>query len=393
VNCNSCGAQTLLVLDLGDHALAGAFLHKEEIAAEKKYPLRLHFCNYCYLVQIERIVPPEQMFRKYFYHSSAIETLREHFTRYAADVTARFQPRSVLEIGCNDGVMLRPLAAHVPRVIGVDPAQLTQWIDHPGIVVINEFWSEEIAEQIGQVDMVIANNVFAHIADLHGAVRAIKRVLAPGGVFIFEVNHLGAMLSELAYDWIYHEHLYYWSLIALRHLFAPHGMTVFDVEPIPNHAGSMRYFVAKDGRMASQHVLQLADREVEDRLNRFKTFQSFAESVENHRNVLRIALGSLAHQGRTVAGYGACGRANTMIQYCDINTLGYIVDDAPAKWGFLTPGSHVPIYPSSWLDIQPVDYVIVFAWSFLPEIQRKTHGKSLLIPLPKIHILREQVAA
>lgn len=390
MQCGLCGQKLAGILDMGDHVHAGAFLKPEQFAEEKTHPLRLAFCESCYAVQVPDKAP--EQFSNYFYHSSEIESLRIHFSKYADAMVKRFNPQSVVEIGCNDGVMLRPLAdLGIKRVIGVDPCGAAQSINDPRITVINDHWGAQSAACIGKVDMIVANNVFAHLPDVNAATRQIHDALTDDGVFVFEVNHLGAMLRTLSYDWIYHEHRYYYSLLALEKLFARHGMMIFDVQPLPNHAGSIRVFVTKraDVRQYAE-VSALRDDEKLQGLDRWGTFKLFAQDVKAHRRHLNRLLDRLISEGKTIAGYGACGRANTIIQYCGIDRLEYIVDDAPAKWGYFTPGSHVEIKPSAWLNIAPVDYVLVFAWSFLDDIAAKCAGIPLIVPLPELRVIGEQ---
>jgi methylation protein EvaC len=396
------------IMDFGDVALAGAFLKPEQFASEQRYPLRLFFCADCYAVQVVDKVAATVLFQDYFYFSSSIKTLADHFREYAAEVTKRFvtsERAAVLEFGCNDGVLLRPLADQgIKTVIGVDPAtNVVRTIDDPRITVVNDFFTEPIAEQIvgrhGKIDMVMANNVYAHIPDIQGITRAIRAVLADDGVFIFEVHYLGKVVKEMQYDMIYHEHLYYYSLLSAIEHFKRHDMVVFDVKPVPIHAGSMRFYVAKQG---SRHASRVSDAvialEREERslgFDRKETFSRFASNVAERRHQLMRLLDKLRAAGRTVAGYGASGRANTMIQYCRIghDNMEYMIDDAPAKLGYYTPGSHFVIRPSAALnEADAPDYVLVFAWSFLDEIARKNqrylaNGGQMIVPLPAVTVL------
>ncbi len=406
--CAFCGGNSLTeVLDLGTVALAGGFLQPGQFSEEPTFPLRVHFCNECLAVQVVDIVDPKLMFGNYFYFSSQIKTLRDHFVDYATEVVSRFldAPNStVLEFGCNDGVLLRPLANQdVRTLIGVDPAtNIVATINDSRVNVINDFFTEKVAGQIlerfGKVDMVVANNVFAHIPDICGVTRAVRDVLADDGVFIFEVHYLGNIIQGMQYDMIYHEHLYYYSLLALEKHFCRHGMVVFDVKPVPIHGGSMRYYVSKEGsshaRGISTRVELLRKEELEVGYDRPETYAKFAQNVAQRRDKLMEVLNKLRAKGRRVAGYGASGRANTIIQYCGIDHthLAYMIDDAPAKTGFFTPGSHFEIHNNSVLKTDPPDYLLVFAWSFINEIAAKCEnymddGGRLLVPLPEVRIM------
>jgi SAM-dependent methyltransferase len=399
------------VLDLGTVALAGGFLRPDQFAREPMFPLRVHFCNECLAVQVVDIVDPKLMFANYFYFSSAIRTLREHFDDYATEVVARFlepQKSTVLEFGCNDGILLRPLAdQRVRTLIGVDPAaNIVASINDPRIHVVNDFFTERVADEVvgrfGKVDMVLANNVYAHIPDISGVTRAVRHVLADDGVFIIEVHYLGKIIQGLQYDMVYHEHLYYYSLLALENHFRRHGMVVFDVKPVPIHAGSMRYYVCKEGsrhaRAVSPRVELLRNEELSVGYQRVETYARFASDVAQRKKKLMNILERLRAKGRRVAGYGASGRANTIIQYCGIghDHLEYMIDDAPAKVGFCTPGSHFAIRSNEALRIDPPDYLLVFAWSYINEIAAKCNdymdgGGRLLVPLPEVRIMMHPV--
>jgi SAM-dependent methyltransferase len=406
--CSFCNSRRLgLVMDFGEVGLAGAFLKPEQFATERTFPMRLQFCKDCYAVQVTDKVPPDVMFQNYFYFSSSIGTLRDHFAQYAAEVTQRFfdpAKATVLEFGCNDGVLLRPLADQgVRTVIGVDPASnVVATIDDSRIKLINDYFTEDVARKVvaeyGKVDLIVANNVYAHIPDILGTTRAVVEALHPDGVFAFEVHYLGKVIDELQYDMIYHEHLYYYSLLSVMNHLARYDMMVFDIKPIPIHAGSIRFYTCKKGSKhggsVSPAVSALEARERARGFDRYETFLEFSNIVAGHRDRLIELLGELRRQGKRIAGYGASGRANTIIQYCGISHdhLDYMIDDAPAKAGFYTPKSHFEIFPSSVLDgDSPPDYLLIFAWSFFDEIRRKNgkylaKGGRMILPLPEVLI-------
>lgn len=407
--CAFCDSSAMTkILDFGKVALAGGFLKPEQFDAEVFYPLRLCFCNDCFAIQVVDKVDAKVMFEDYFYFSSSIRTLREHFQEYATEVTSRFltpENSTVIEFGCNDGVLLRPFADQKIRtVIGVDPAtNILKTINDPRITTINGFFTEALARDIvadfGKADMVVANNVYAHIPDIQGITRAVHDVLTDEGVFIFEVHYLGKMMSELQYDMIYHEHLYYHSLLSLMKHFDRYGMMVFDVKPVPIHAGSMRYYVCKKGSQrayaVTPQVTTLRDEELARGYHQKETFLRFAAGVADRKVKLMDLLDRLKAEGKSIAGYGASGRANTMIQYCGIDHryLDYMIDDAPAKAGFYTPGSHFIIQPRAALEqTEPPDYLLIFAWSFFSEIVEKctkfiANGGRMIIPLPEVEIV------
>lgn len=406
--CAFCDSASMeLIMDFGEVALAGAFLTEDQFSNEKKYPLRLCFCRDCYAVQVIDKVDPSVLFADYFYFSSSIKTLCDHFTEYANEVCSRFlvpEEATVVEIGCNDGVLLRPMAEqNIRTIIGVDPASnVVSTIKDQRINIINDFFGPVVAERIielyGNVDMVVANNVYAHVPDIQSLTRAIHKVLKPDGVFVFEVHYLGRVIDELQYDMVYHEHLYYYSLSSAINHFKRHGMIVFDVKAVSTHAGSMRFYICKSGSKHASKISDEVDRLlIEERkfgFDNYKTFAHFAEQVAEQKLKLMNLLTTIKNEGKTIAGYGASGRANTMIQYCGIDhtQLDYMIDDAPAKNGFFTPGSHLKIYPSAILNQNnPPDYVLVFAWSFFKEISGKNqkylnNGGKMIVPLPEVRV-------
>ncbi|MEO1943356.1 MAG: class I SAM-dependent methyltransferase [Candidatus Thioglobus sp.] len=409
--CAFCkGTDLSLIMDFGEVALAGGFLKPEDFKDEQKFPMRVCFCNDCFAVQVVDIIAPDTLFQDYFYFSSSIETLRDHFRSYAQEVTGRFlnpSEATVLEFGCNDGVLLRPLADQgIKNVIGVDPAEnVVSSINDNRITIKNSYFTEEIAQEIvseyGQVDMIMANNVYAHIPDIQGTTRAVESALSDNGVFVFEVHYLGKVIEEMQYDMIYHEHLFYYSLLSAIEHFKRYDMVVFDIKLIPVHAGSLRFYVSKKhsshALIVSDAVKLLVEEERTKGYDKFWSFQEFANEVAATKKDLIFLLKKLKSEGKTIAGYGASGRANTMIQYCEIteDLVSYMIDDAPAKTGFFTPGSHLEIFPSSiLLGEDAPDYVLVFAWSFFDEILKRNKnyikaGGRMILPLPQVKIYPE----
>ena len=265
--CAFCGHDDLnQVIDFGEVALAGAFLKQSDFQQERKFPLRVCFCPKCHAVQVTDKVDPALMFANYFYFSSAIRTLREHFVDYATEVVARFldQPQlsTVVEIGCNDGVLLKPLADQgVGTPVGVDPAtNILKAIDDARVHVVNDFFGDKVADQIlhrfGKADLVVANNVFAHIPDINGVTAAINKILKDDGVFVFEVHYLGKIIQDLQYDMIYHEHLYYYSLAGAGEPFRTswHGGVRHQADPDPRRLDAL--LRVQEGQPSQPHDLQ-----------------------------------------------------------------------------------------------------------------------------------------
>jgi SAM-dependent methyltransferase len=406
--CAFCESRSLeLAVDLGEVALAGGFLRPDQFADEKRFPLRVFFCTGCAALQVVDIIDSRLLFGNYFYFSSATRTLREHFMDYASEVVARFLDPSrstVVEIGCNDGVLLKPLADHgVRTLVGVDPASnIVETLSGARFDIVNDFFSEaagrDIAARHGKADLVVANNVFAHIPDIRAVTRGIRDLLKDDGVFVFETHYLGKMVQELQYDMIYHEHLYYYSLLAAMSHFERHGMTVFDVKPVRIHAGSMRYYVCKSSSAraasVSPRVAALRAEELAAGFNRPETFVRFARDIALRKERLMDLLARIRGSGRTIAGYGASGRANTIIQYCGIDQrhLEYMVDDAPAKRGYHTPGAHFLIHGNEIMERSPTDYLLIFAWGYFSEIAERCRGYlegggRMIVPLPEVRLV------
>lgn len=404
-----CSVSMEVIADFGEVALAGAFLNRGDEVGEKKYPMRVAFCTDCFGVQVIDHIDYNVLFDNYFYFSSVISTLRDHFSAYADEMKERFlkDTSTVLEFGCNDGVLLKPLAdLGVENLIGVDPAKnVISSVNDSRITFINNIFSSSVASSItsehGYCDLIMANNVFAHISDINDVTNAIRISLKSDGVFVFEVHYLGKVIDELQYDMIYHEHLYYYSLIALQNHFDRHSMRIFDVKEIENHAGSIRCFAclsASSKWSVSSNVTKLRQVELESNFHKLSSYREFWSRLLVHRQTLRKELSDLVAAGNIVAGYGASGRANTVIQFCGLDKthMSYMIDDGPAKHYKLTPGSHFEIFPSSIMYAESgkrPDYVLVFAWSFFNEIRSKHHefessGGIFLLPLPEFKMCR-----
>ena len=396
-------------MDFGKVALAGAFVKAKQFDEEKKYPMRLCFCKECFAVQVVDIIKPDILFKDYFYFSSSIKTLKDHFANYAKEVTNRFlttNEATVLEFGCNDGVLLRPLVDQgIKKVIGVDPASnIISSINDKRITIINDYFSEKISKEVvakyGSIDLIMANNVFAHISDIKNTTIAVKNALSDEGVFIFEVHYLGKIIDEMQYDMIYHEHLYYYSLLSAIEHFNKYDLTIFDIKQVSIHAGSIRFYVAKKNsnraKIISENVKLLLREEKLKAYNKIDSFKLFSQKIEKTKKQLIELLKKIKKEGKTVAGYGASGRANTIIQYCGItdDLVSYMIDDSPAKVGYYTPGSHLEIFSSSVLNTEKApDYILVFAWSFFDEIVKRNkkfidqQEVKIILPLPEVKVV------
>tara|TARA_B100000242_G_scaffold96699_2_gene66298 strand:- start:7625 stop:8893 length:1269 start_codon:yes stop_codon:yes gene_type:complete len=407
-SCSFCNSKNISpVINFGEVALAGAFLKQAQFEIEKKYPLQVCFCNECFMVQVVNKISPEKLFSDYFYRSSSINTLKSHFTEYAREISKRFlddpAEAKVLEFGCNDGVLLKPLLNQgIKTVIGVDPAKnIISKINNKELKLFNDFFQVKLAKKIvskfGKLDIIMANNVFAHIPEINNTTEAIQLALNDDGIFIFEVHYLGNVLEEFQYDMIYHEHLYYYSLLSAKNHFNKFNMNVFDIKKIPIHGGSIRFYVTKFGskyNKPTKAVINLEREELTKKYDNYETFKIFSAKINSTKQKLNSFLLDLKNKGYKIAGYGASGRANTIIQFCGIDTsiLDYIIDDNPSKTGYFTPGSHIKIYSREVLkEKNPPDYILVFAWSFINEIYKRNKeyvkkGGKFIMPLPEVKL-------
>jgi len=410
--CRFCLTDKILtVIDFGVVPLAGGFLKKDstekDFENEKLYPLRIAFCPQCYLLQVVDIIDSKILYKDYFYFSSTISTLVNHFQNYAAELKKLYpdaEKRTIVEIGCNDGIFLKPLKKQGFNVVGIDLAEnvVKPLIKERFDVVIDYFGKKsalKIKKRLGKVDVIVTSNSFAHIDDMHDVLKGIKILLKDGGVLLIEVHYLGTLIKEVQYDMMYHDHESYYSLLALENFFKLYDMEVYDVKPISIHAGSMRFYVQnkiKGKHKISKHVMALRKKEKQMGLHRLKTYTNFYKYILKTKKDLLKLLINLKKSNKVIAGYGASGRSTSMMSFCRINNklLDYIIDDSPAKQGAYTPGNHLKIVSSAILDdeTKKPDYCLLFAWSFLKEISErkslylKKEGK-FIVPLPAVKII------
>jgi SAM-dependent methyltransferase len=379
-SCRICGGTDLeTFLDLGSTPLANALLTRErEAEPERIYPLAAARCRTCGLVQLTVVVRPDVLFSDYRYASSASTPLLGHFDAYAADVAARLASAGslVVEVGSNDGILLRALKSRGVIAVGVEPAtSLAGEANAAGLTTINEFFSEAVARDIrashGVAAVVIANNVLAHIDDLSEVLRALDALLADDGVFVAEVPYLGDLIGHVEYDTIYHEHLSYFAIAPLARLFELADMELFDVRRLPIHGGSIRIFAGRKGR--HPRTADLAGmRGAEERagLGDPATFRQFAERVRASRSALRdLILGERGRDAR-IAALGATAKGNTLLNYCQLGrtAVEYVADSTPRKQGLLTPGMHIPIVPEAKLKDDRPDFILLLAWNYADAI-------------------------
>jgi len=395
-------------MDFGAMPLAGGFLKREQFAEEKLYPLHVAFCRACTLVQVPEAIPPATLFKDYFYFSSAIKTLVDHCTQWAGEVHERFLKNrsnpSVFEIGCNDGVMLKPFAALGVKAVGVDPAtNVVNSVKQEGFTIINDFFNESVAKRVraqhGQFDAITSSYSFAHIDDMISVGKGVAELLKDDGVFVFEVYYLGTLIEEMQYDMIYHEHCNYYSLKSLQSFLGQYSIEIFDTTFTPGvRSGAVRFFARKIGGRSepiSESVKAMERQEKEKGYYTEQTFVDYGKKIAQTKVELLSTLDKFKTQGKTIIGYGASGRGTMIMNYCGIDGqyLDYVVDDAPAKHGFYTPGTHVVIQPWEYTGQGKFpDYALLFAWSFMNEVLKKrtdytAKGGKFIVPLPTVQIV------
>lgn len=404
--CRACGEKSLrLFLSLGTQPLANSFLKTpDEFATEQFFPLDTHFCETCSLVQIPDVVDPEVLFRHYLYVTGTSETIAEHNRGYAKSITEMQRLTGddlVIEVASNDGSLLRCFQDLGVKTLGIDPAtNVAAMARAKGVETVNEFFCLAVAQQVrvdyGAAKAVIGNNVLAHVDDTQDFLRGCKAVIGEDGVVVIEMPYLGDLLHRTEYDTIYHEHLCYFSVTSLMRLCESAGLVIVRMDHVPIHGGSLRMHAGHKElhQNHSEQVLAWAEEEKAKGFTSFDRYEQLARSVEGNRESLLDLLNRLKAEGKTVAGYGAAAKGNTLLNYCQITTdlLPYVVDKNPLKLGMFTPGMHIPVLPVSTLLEQQPDYLLILAWNFGEEIMRqqseyKARGGKFIIPIPEVTVV------
>jgi hypothetical protein len=405
--CRFCGALLQVTFaDLGVSPLCESFIAWEQLAAmEPFYPLHAYVCSECFLVQLQEFVTPAAIFTEYAYFSSYSTSWVEHARAYVGAMVARFKlgPTSkVIELASNDGYLLQHFAAHGVPVLGIEPAaNVAKAAIEKGVPTVVCFFGRETAAELaakhGRPDLLIGNNVLAHVPDINGFVGGMKTLLAPQGVITMEFPHLLRLVAGNQFDTIYHEHFSYLSFVTVEKIFAHHGLTLFDVEELPTHGGSLRIYGRHSEHAAlgvTGRVRELRQREIADGWLSLERYRGFEEQVKVTKRKLLTLLIDAKQRGKTVAGYGAPGKGNTLLNYCGIRTdlIGYTVDRNPYKHGKYLPGTRIPIFPTDRIAETKPDYLLILPWNLKDEIMaqmsdiRKWGGKFIVpIPTPTIY--------
>ena len=380
--CRFCGASlTVVFADLGMCPIANSLVPEHRLAAmEPFYPLRAFVCESCFLVQAEEFEAPEGIFSEYTYFSSYSTSWLAHSKAYTERIVERLSlgsEHTVVEVGSNDGYLLQYFHERGIRVIGIEPAgNVAQDAIVKGIPTIVRFFGTELAEELrhdSSADLLIGNNVLAHMPDVNDFVAGLKRLLKPSGVITVEFPHLVRLVEDNQFDTIYHEHFSYYSLATVKRIFERHDLRVFDVEELPTHGGSLRVYACQaenEDIQESDRVVELVARERAAGYDRLATYASFgARMAATKRSVLRCLI-EAKEEGKTIVGYGAPAKGTTLLNYCGVGTdlIDYTVDKSPHKQGHYLPGVHIPIRDPAEIRRTRPDYVFILPWNLKDEI-------------------------
>ena len=403
MKCRACGAELITFFSLGQMPLVNSFLRAEEIVGEDKFDLSVGFCPQCCLTQLINTVSPEDLFRDYIYFSSTSNFFLEHCRKTAEKLVKRFNLNSeslVLEIASNDGAQLQPFKDLGVKVLGVDPARnIAEVANQKGIPTLPEFFnydfSKKLKEEQGiEADLVFGANVLAHVPEIVDFVQGVKTILKPNGTAIFEFPYLKGLLDK-KFDTIYHEHVFYYSLLALRNLFAKADLEIYDVEQTPMQGGSLQIFIAHQGIFpVSDNVKNLIKQELENGFAKVETYQKMNADVLTLKKELIVLLDKLKGEGKSIAAYSAPAKGNILLNYFGINDnyLDFIVDKSPAKQGFYTPGTHMLVHSPEKIYQDKPDYLLILCWNIADEIveQLKDYqlaGGKFIVPIPEIQVV------
>jgi methylation protein EvaC len=396
-DCGLCGSSDLVkVLDFGDHPLANAFLESPH-EKEERYPLRVYFCRSCASVQLLDIIDPTKIFIDYVYLTSASKPMSDHFIKMGNDLCDEFitsKKDVVLEIGGSDGVLCESIKDRC-WVLNYEPSEKAAKLSlGRGVNTVTNFFnfhtSDHVLSVFGNVDLIISNNVMAHIPNLRDVFLGVEKLLKHDGVFVFEVHWLGNLITTGGFDQIYHEHIYYHSLTALKRFIESTGMSIFRVEMVPIHGESIRVFVSRN-KSPNSSVQALLNREEKMGLDREDTFINFADKIDRNKQILVGLCKMLRKDGKSIVGYGAPAKGNTLLNHYGI-MLDYIVDTTPLKHGLFTPGMHIEVSPPRRLFKELPDYALLLAWNYADSILEKEKrlmacGTRFIIPVPVVQII------
>jgi SAM-dependent methyltransferase len=404
--CRFCDAPLARsVADLGMSPLANSYVKHDQLhAMEAFFPLHAYVCESCLLVQLEEFESAENIFSDYSYFSSYSESWLKHAKNYTESMTARFgidKSWQVMEIASNDGYLLQYFKEQGVPVLGIEPAEnVAKVAQEAGIESIVKFFGVKTANELvaenRKADLLLGNNVLAHVPDLNDFVAGEKIVLNKGGIITMEFPHLLRLIEENQFDTIYHEHFSYFSFLTVEKVFASHGLVLFDVEEIPTHGGSLRIYGRHDdddSKPVEARVEALKEKERKAGLADMDVYDNYAEKVKETKRKLLEFLISAKREGKSVVGYGAAAKGNTLLNYCGIRNdfLDYVVDLSPHKQDHYLPGTRVPIFAPDKIKETKPDYVLILPWNLSKEISSqmayiKEWGGKFVVPIPEVHV-------
>lgn len=405
-SCRFCGARlSQTFVDLGMQPLCETYIASDQLNhVERFYPLHAYVCSDCFLVQLEQYVSPDDIFSEYAYFSSYSDSWVEHARQYTELMIERFSlgPTSqVMEVASNDGYLLQHFVKRGVPVLGIEPAaNVAKAAVEKGIPTTVGFFgkrsAEEITDKHGQADLVVGNNVLAHVPELNDFVAGIRRVLKSNGTVTMEFPHLFRLMEFNQFDTIYHEHFSYFSFATAKKVFAAHGMTLFDVQELETHGGSLRIYARHmddDSKPVTKRVRAMQNWEEAQGVNMLDTYLHFEDRVrKTKRRLLEFLIGA-KNAGEAIVGYGAPGKGNTLLNYCGIRTdfLEYTVDRSTYKQGKYTPGTHIPIHHPDKIQETRPDYVLILPWNLEKEIIDQLHyvrdwGGQFVMPIPSVRV-------
>jgi 2-polyprenyl-3-methyl-5-hydroxy-6-metoxy-1,4-benzoquinol methylase len=393
-------------VDLGMSPLANAYLKQEELNhAEKFYPLHAYVAEDTLLVQLEQFETPDNIFSDYAYFSSYSDSWLRHAKAYTDLMIERFgfdKNTQVIEIASNDGYLLQYFREKGIPVLGIEPAaNIAQVAEEKGIPSLVKFFGVQTAKELvvqgTQADLLLGNNVLAHVPNLNDFIAGMKIVLKPNGILTMEFPHILQLIQQNQFDTIYHEHFSYFSFLTVEKIFAAHGLTLFDVEELPTHGGSLRIYAKHNdviNPLVSQRVSKLKEKEIAAGLDCIETYISFGEKVkETKRKLLSFLLAAKA-EGKTIVGYGAPAKGNTLLNYCGTGKdfIDYTVDRNPHKQGLCLPGTHIPIHTPDKIRETKPDYVLILPWNLKEEIIEQMAyinqwGGQFVLPIPEVKVV------
>jgi SAM-dependent methyltransferase len=403
MKCKVCDSTIIKFFSMEQMPLVNSFLKKEEIINEEKFDLSVGFCPKCYLVQLINTVSPEKLFRDYIYFSSTSKFFLEHCQEIAAQLTKKLKLDStslVVEIASNDGSQLQFFKDLGIKILGIDPAEnIAKIANEKNIPTIPDFFNYKFAKTLKenknvQADLIFGANVLAHVPEIVDFVKGVKMILKPKGTAVFEFPYLKGLL-EKKFDTIYHEHVFYYSLIALRNLFQKADLEIYDVELTPMQGGSLKIFTSHPGIFTiNDNVKNLINQELLAGFDKITIYQKMNDDVKNLKNELLSLLDKLKSDGKKIAAYSAPAKGNILLNYFGINEnyIDFIVDKSEAKQGLYTPGTHLMVYPLDKLYEKRPDYLLVLCWNIADEVVKQLQGYhdtggKFIIPIPSIKII------